>query len=1138
MKPGLRIDGLRVLGFGRFSNLTRELGPGMHLLYGPNEAGKSTLLAFLRSMLFGFEKQGQPERYEPEGGGPFGGELRLSTDAGPLLVRRVASGRRSKGELLVLGPDGQPLPAERLEDALGHVNRELFFDVFAFRLEELAGFERLTEQRGASEALVAASMRGARKLPEVMQRLRKSAEGLYKPNGQNPLLNETLKALEDVQARLRAEGDRPAKYFAEKERLSALGEEQRVLEVELRDAGRELERLSRLEAALADVSALAEARAELATLLELEHFPEGGEARLEDALHRRRGYRAEGARLAQRLSTVDAGLERLSAPSSVRGREEALHLALVAYTERSALLRALPARRAAVVEKRRQVERELRELGLPVDGPGLLALELGASGRAALEELATRLGAAETERRETSGTRARARSERERLEGAVARVQGELTGLQDVRPAQVRQQQAGLGRLRGVRSELDRLGEQRAELRRQFEGARTQGEPPPVEVVLPVWWVPAVAGVAVVLAVAAWLLAGTVAAALSLAGGLLLTGVLELARRRVEAARDAALEAHAARQRGRQQEEERLRAALAGLAAREEGLHRELLAAAAEAGLGPVVTPADLSAREAALAEALEQAGRREVLLREWEKLRGDHAEALSGEQRAEETLREAEARHGTLLEELAAHLAARRFPPSLPVSAALTLWRDATGLRQRLLDVDTEEAALAVDEQACAPVAQRLWEEAVAAGLVASEPVSTSSTAAWTALGPMTGAMASASGTSAGRASEAGVACLASAPPGLKSASVTAASAAGLAPRTARLAAPAPGALETAAARVASALETAREQSSERRILEESRRELLAEKARLDGLSHEEELALNMLLAEGGGVDEESFRRRAAQARRHAELTHRARELSQRIEARTGLSDAQAREALREVGGEEGLHSSLESRRARHTGAHERQKAVLTEQGALRHQLEEWENDDVLARLRIEEESLRARVAELATRYAADRLTLALLTRARRRFEEEQQPRVVQLASEHFAALTGGRYRRVFIPTGEERELRVGDGERDWSAAQLSRGTREQLYLAFRLAVVRDFGETRGALPLIVDDVLVNFDPERARGAIRLLASLSTQHQVIAFTCHPWLREAFESEGARVQQLDTDTNSPRPAPASVLQAG
>ena len=128
-----------------------------------------------------------------------------------------------------------------------------------------------------------------------------------------------------------------------------------------------------------------------------------------------------------------------------------------------------------------------------------------------------------------------------------------------------------------------------------------------------------------------------------------------------------------------------------------------------------------------------------------------------------------------------------------------------------------------------------------------------------------------------------------------------------------------------------------------------------------------------------------------------------------------------------------------------------------------------------------------RARAAELATRYATDRLALALLARARRRFEEEQQPRVIQLASEHFAALTGGRYRRVFIPAGGKRELRVSDARRDWSAEQLSRGTREQLYLAFRLAVIQDFGETRGALPLIVDDILVNFDLERTRGTLQV---------------------------------------------------
>jgi uncharacterized protein YhaN len=46
--------------------------------------------------------------------------------------------------------------------------------------------------------------------------------------------------------------------------------------------------------------------------------------------------------------------------------------------------------------------------------------------------------------------------------------------------------------------------------------------------------------------------------------------------------------------------------------------------------------------------------------------------------------------------------------------------------------------------------------------------------------------------------------------------------------------------------------------------------------------------------------------------------------------------------------------------------------------------------------------------------------------------------------------------------------------------------------------------------LPLIMDDVLVNFDPERARAVAQELARFSTQHQVLIFTCHPETAQLF----------------------------
>jgi uncharacterized protein YhaN len=69
-------------------------------------------------------------------------------------------------------------------------------------------------------------------------------------------------------------------------------------------------------------------------------------------------------------------------------------------------------------------------------------------------------------------------------------------------------------------------------------------------------------------------------------------------------------------------------------------------------------------------------------------------------------------------------------------------------------------------------------------------------------------------------------------------------------------------------------------------------------------------------------------------------------------------------------------------------------------------------------------------------------------------------------------------------------------------------------------LAVIQDFGETRQALPVILDDILVNFDPERAQHAVKTLARISKVHQVVAFTCHPPLRDLFQKHGAQLVSL------------------
>ena len=83
---------------------------------------------------------------------------------------------------------------------------------------------------------------------------------------------------------------------------------------------------------------------------------------------------------------------------------------------------------------------------------------------------------------------------------------------------------------------------------------------------------------------------------------------------------------------------------------------------------------------------------------------------------------------------------------------------------------------------------------------------------------------------------------------------------------------------------------------------------------------------------------------------------------------------------------------------------------------------------------------------------------------------------------------------------------------------SELSTGTEQQLYVCLRLGLVAAFAHQTSPVPLVMDDVLVNFDPRRARAMARVLTAFSREHgvQVLFFTCHPdtrdFLREADPS--------------------------
>ena len=146
------------------------------------------------------------------------------------------------------------------------------------------------------------------------------------------------------------------------------------------------------------------------------------------------------------------------------------------------------------------------------------------------------------------------------------------------------------------------------------------------------------------------------------------------------------------------------------------------------------------------------------------------------------------------------------------------------------------------------------------------------------------------------------------------------------------------------------------------------------------------------------------------------------------------------------------------------------------------------------------------------------------LLEKTRQKFERERQPSVIRHAQDFFSNVTGQRYQRLYAPIGEQTITVTDATGANKQPAALSRGTREQLYLALRFGLIREFGEHAERLPVVVDEALVNFDPERARLAAESFAELAKTNQVLVFTCHPATRDMFIDVGAHV--LDISSSS------------
>ena len=319
----MRIGGFTVEGFGVFSDWrVEDLPGGLVVFYGPNESGKSTLLAFLRCVLFGFPHGNSREpRYPPLAGGRHGGVVFLHSDAGSgdgAIGSNTESGSGTDGRIAtverIAGPggkltitlaDGSEGSAADLASMTGHADGKLFKSVFAFSLNELQTLESLSDE-GIQSRIFSAGITGAgRSAREAVARLDAVTAKLYRRGRGTSRAREIAEKLSVLEGELAKAREAMRGHAGIAEQEHALGSEIAALRQRADVERRAYERAQKLLELWNEVqSPLEHARRECAALAVPEHFPANPDGRLERLLERLLANAAEATSIESRSDSA------------------------------------------------------------------------------------------------------------------------------------------------------------------------------------------------------------------------------------------------------------------------------------------------------------------------------------------------------------------------------------------------------------------------------------------------------------------------------------------------------------------------------------------------------------------------------------------------------------------------------------------------------------------------------------------------------------------------------------------------------------------------------------------------------------------------------------------------------------------
>ena len=1155
----MRLREIEVENYGLFRGTKLGFGDGrFHLVCGPNEAGKSTLLQLIRELLFGFVVRGNPYAF-PEHDGEMAATASAEMKDGTRIRFRRRKGQKNTVSGQIEGSD-RTFDQDGLTRLLGNANPELYQNVFGFSLAELASGEESLKHAKLEEALFGGGLGGLANFQRALTAIQEEHQSLFMASrrAQRPI-NKLFAAIHEAAANLNKKVVKPRDYkdlCQHRDESLAAADKARAD----RDACfRRVSHIDRLRQALPAWQRLAQARQEFAPLQVSESFPLADAEEFRRLREQRTHANDDVATLTAELDECDAALGRLHLSPELVAAEGDIKKLFQQLEQIASCRRDIPARTQEAESSRAEIVAQLGALHPDWDLSHLEAFRTSLAQRDRVDQMAAELAvlekqAASTSLRHQEKEKSLAQDRRELAELQAAPSSPGLESLTR-RAVSYRSDQAQHEQLD---AELAQLDAQLAPLRRQLAG------PSGVDVAaiesLPVPLVSAVQEFARLFSEAN-------------------EAVRQADRDRQQAERNAAqaraeLQQHDVRhrvpdrkalvdQRSRRDEGWRLlrRMYIEGQSAendaaawlgdasaslpdqyehevsqadrladdrqeKAEWVARREQIAADVAGLDRHVAESQQRVADCERArDRLKESWRQLWLpcglspqspdtMAEWLRLHGQLRELLEKRLSLDTRRQQIQRRLSAFEEDLKNAIGGDRLPDEALVEAEHRVQeaRDAAKQRERLerdlpgRQREVEELADASREMA---VRRTQWGEC------------------WQSLMVEIGFPPEwESGLVSKILSE------------LANARVRYQSVQGLDARVAEMAAtvadferrvtewckrlapdlePLPA--EVATAQLNRRLEEAKESLGQQKSFL-AQRDRAAErlKAKRD---HCERLKTRLAeLRRAAAVEsDEEFDQLARDAAKQKALTEEIENLRRQIDAVARNEEPDTFLAELEQADVDAIALAARETRENLAGLEEAYRNAVGEAALAKKQVEDLDAEGQVNALAQKLESDRAELRDTVERWAPLVFADAILAQAIARFEREHQPELLRDVGRLFGELTQGRYVGLRRRLDEQGTLVLAQSDgKDKEPQQLSTGTREQLYLAIRLAYARHYCRENEPLPLVMDDVLVNCDDRRSDAALDMLLEVAKDIQLIFLTCH---EETMRRIQSRLPQLE-----------------